>query len=527
MTTILDYPSLDDRRLVELHLAGDWAAFRQIVERYQAMICGLAVSACGDVARSEDLAQEVFIAAWRQLPKLREPEKLRAWLCGIARNLIYSSLRRQGRTPTARAEALSPETPASEGSPQDHAISAEESAMMWRALESMAETYREPMVLYYREHRSVPAVAATLEISEDTVRQRLARGRAMLSERMAAIVEETLERGGPGAGFTQAVLAALPAGAGAVGGTVAKTGAMSKAAVTAGGVGAAAAKGGLGVKLLASLGVLPALLSGVAGSLDFRMQHDAARTPEAKRLVTQTYAAVHAGIALGMMGLMLWVWAFRGRTQNHAWIYAIGLVVVVALPLVLSALWSRRRFRHFAATDLAGQDAAANARAVWKGPGFEYRSERCLLGWPLVQVRTGRKGSGFRQPVKAWIAVGDVAVGRLFASGGLAVAPVAIGGVTLGLLSSGGIALGGFALGGIAFGAFAVGGTAIGAMAYGGAAAGLKANGGMVSTHWVSSEWFDHLARVLLDASVWAWGLAWLPPLVFIGWHRWRTRAVR
>lgn len=162
MNMTLDYAALEDRRLVELHLGGDWRAFRQIVERYQAMICGLAVSAHGDIARSEDLGQEVFIVAWKQLPELREPGKLRAWLCGIARNLIHGSIRRQQRVPTARAEMLSPETPADGGSPQDHAISAEESAMMWRTLEAMPENYREPMVLFYREHRSVPAVAATL-----------------------------------------------------------------------------------------------------------------------------------------------------------------------------------------------------------------------------------------------------------------------------------------------------------------------------------------------------------------------------
>ena len=70
MTISSDSPSLSDRRLVELHLAGDRTAFRQIVERYQAMVCALGLSACGDVGRSEDLAQEVFLAAWKELPGL-------------------------------------------------------------------------------------------------------------------------------------------------------------------------------------------------------------------------------------------------------------------------------------------------------------------------------------------------------------------------------------------------------------------------------------------------------------------------
>lgn len=523
MNITLDYPSLEDRRLVELHLAGDWAAFRQIVERYQAMVCGLAVSACGDIARSEDLGQEVFIVAWKQLPELREPEKLRAWLCGIARNLIHGSMRRQRRVPTARAETLSPETPADGGSPQDHAISAEESAMMWRALEAMPENYREPMVLFYREHRSVPAVAATLELSEEAVRQRLTRGRAMLSERMAAIVEETLECGGPGGAFTQNVLAALPVTAGAMG---AKAGAMSKAALAASGASATAAKSGLGIKLLAGAGALPALISILPGCLDFRMRYDAAKTPEARRSLVRAYVGMHAGVALGMAGTVLWAWVFRGMTREHVGIFVAGLVVVSTLPTLGGFAWGRRQLQRLSLDGSIG-DVARVGRTAWEGPGFEYRSERSVLGWPLVHVRTGRKGSGFRNPVKAWFAIGDVAVGRLFAGGGFAVAPVSVGGMTLGLVSSGGIAVGGFALGGMVVGAVALGGMAVGGLAFGGMAVGVMAQGGMALTHLAGGERFHRMAETLMIASGVAWGLAWLPPLVFIGWHCWRRRAVR
>ena len=71
MNAFLNSSVSDDSRLVERHLAGDGSAFREIVERHQGMVCALAYSACGDVARSEDVAQEVFVAAWRQLPALR------------------------------------------------------------------------------------------------------------------------------------------------------------------------------------------------------------------------------------------------------------------------------------------------------------------------------------------------------------------------------------------------------------------------------------------------------------------------
>ena len=63
-------------------------------------------TSCGNISRSEDLAQDVFITAWRQLRDLKESGKPRAWLYGIARNLINNSFRRQTRTPLSAAEPL-------------------------------------------------------------------------------------------------------------------------------------------------------------------------------------------------------------------------------------------------------------------------------------------------------------------------------------------------------------------------------------------------------------------------------------
>lgn len=75
----------EDSRLVRSALGGDRRSFEQIVHRYQTLICSITYSGTGDLALSEDLAQETFVVAWRTLGRLREPGSLRAWLCGIAR----------------------------------------------------------------------------------------------------------------------------------------------------------------------------------------------------------------------------------------------------------------------------------------------------------------------------------------------------------------------------------------------------------------------------------------------------------
>ena len=60
-----------DARLVAEALDGNRDAFRLIVERYQTLISSLAYCATGNVSRSEDLAQETFLSAWKQLAELR------------------------------------------------------------------------------------------------------------------------------------------------------------------------------------------------------------------------------------------------------------------------------------------------------------------------------------------------------------------------------------------------------------------------------------------------------------------------
>ncbi len=217
-----------DAQLVEWTLAGDRAAFATIIKRYQSLVCSITYSATGSLSLSEDLAQETFLAAWRQLSELREPTRLRSWLCGITRFLVGKEYRRQGREPVHAAESLDAiEEPHSlEASPALQAMSREEETILWRALERIPDTYREPLILFYREEKSIERVAAELELSEDAVKQRLSRGRKLLHEEVVAFVEGTLSRTAPGQSFSIAVMAMLPgASAATVGAGVAGKGA--------------------------------------------------------------------------------------------------------------------------------------------------------------------------------------------------------------------------------------------------------------------------------------------------------------
>lgn len=239
----------NDADLVADSLAGRRDAFRQIVERYQTLVCSLAYSATGSVTQSEDVAQETFISAWKDLRLLREPHKLRAWLCGIVRNQAHRSRRAAGHEPVRNATPLEDavDSPAAEALPSEQAVSREEETILWRSLEKIPENYREPLILFYREHRSIEQVAAELELSEDVVKQRLSRGRKLLQEEVQSFVENTLRRTASGQVFSGAVLAALPAAAGAT----------ATASVGLGAKGTVAAKAGLlAAWLLPALGIV-------------------------------------------------------------------------------------------------------------------------------------------------------------------------------------------------------------------------------------------------------------------------------
>ncbi len=200
-----------DAELLDASRRGERAAFGHLVERYQNLVCAVSFSAVGDRALSEDVAQDTFLTAWRQLGELREPGKLRAWLCAIARNLARKAARRRGREVPVSEESIEARGELAASSPLDDAMAAESERIVWESLRRVPATYREALVLYYREGQSLREVATALGIGEDAAAQRLSRGRKQLESQVASVVETTLTASRPKKGFAAVVVASLPA----------------------------------------------------------------------------------------------------------------------------------------------------------------------------------------------------------------------------------------------------------------------------------------------------------------------------
>jgi RNA polymerase sigma factor (sigma-70 family) len=533
--TLVNTTAASDEQLWRLACNGDRDAFTRIVERYQTLVCSIAYSACGALGTSEDMAQETFITAWHRLKDLREPRKLRQWLCGIARNIAANALRqdsRHGGVPES-LEVLAGEA-AADGDPAAEAVTREEEALLWRTLADMPARYREPLILFYREEHSVAEVARQLDLTEDAVKQRLSRGRAMLREEMATLVESALARTRPGRAFTVGVLVALPMLSATTASAVAAAAVTTSSASTAG-------KG-----LLAKLG-LGAFIGPVIGLacayLGTRAAASGARS-EPERACILRYARWITGFCFVMSIGLAAVLSVAGKlyTASAPWIVlGVGAwmtLLVVGIILVCQRLDRQvRRIRIETATtdEIYGEVLAARGKQL-KLPRYIESGTR-LLGLPLFAMAWGGANSDRYRPrtVCAWVAIGDTAISPFLAFGGIAVAPIALGALTVGVLSLSvfwGAAVGVFALGSIAVGWWALGCVSAGVKCAVGLAAvardyavGMVATGshtGAVAAEWIKTRWFEDFSDLLLDHAHW-----WILGMVLVAvalnlWQRHR-----
>lgn len=466
-TVIPEAEMLDDARLVELGRDGNREAFGQLVGRYQSPVCALAYSACGNIPQSEDLAQETFIVAWRSLGNLKEPSKFKSWLYGIARNLILTAFRKQSRNPLTGAEPLDEALPlpALVASPAGQAISREEQEILWRALEQIPETYREPLVLFYRENESIARVAEIMGVSEEAARQRLSRGRKLLQEQVQSFVEGALRQTVPGPAFTASVMAALPVMQLATGSAVSSS-AMGGAAGKTTSVGLMMLFKGLLIKFLPGLVV------------SYIMVQKVPESSRERKFLWKAWGVLFVMAFLfpaviylcGYIGKSYW----DAHPQASTWVIlssAFGFVGVIG-PYTF---WMARTQRK-----IQKEEAAMSGRAFSMSQPYEYRSKATFLGLPLVHSCFNVRKNGRIVPAVGWVAFGERAYG-LVAFGAVAVGGISMGAVAIGPVGVGGFGFGAFAFGGFAIGWWAMGGAAIGYLAYGGGAIGwLGASGGAV-----------------------------------------------
>lgn len=169
----------DEDGLVHAARGGDRAAFGRLYDRYARMVHGILLARV-PTREVDDLLQEVFLAALRQLHALRDVSRFGAWLSTITRNRANDHYRKSGPE-AAVTEPVSEEQ--TEGRANDPAAE-QEAAMILATIRTLPEAYREPLILRLVEGMTGPEIAARTGLKHGSVRVNLCRGMQLLREKL-------------------------------------------------------------------------------------------------------------------------------------------------------------------------------------------------------------------------------------------------------------------------------------------------------------------------------------------------------
>jgi RNA polymerase sigma-70 factor (ECF subfamily) len=172
-----------DEELIARARAGDEDSFGDFVRRHMGAVHRWMVHAVGE-SDADDLTQDVFLRAYRGLPRFRDQAPPRAWLAAIAHNAIKNRYRSRGRFRRIFAPEPSPEDLADRrstaASPEEDASAQESRESVLGALQKLPLDFRLPVVLRDLEEWSYEEIAGSLELPIGTVKSRIARGRGQL-----------------------------------------------------------------------------------------------------------------------------------------------------------------------------------------------------------------------------------------------------------------------------------------------------------------------------------------------------------
>jgi len=161
----------------------DACQLTELVEQHYQLLYRFAYRLSGSAADAEDLTQQTFLSAQKNLHQLRETEYAKSWLLTIVRNTFLKSIRGRKNSPTISLEKV-----------QDPAVIPQEEpdfdqTELQNALNELPVDFRVPLVLFYFDDFSYKEIAAQLELPIGTIMSRLARAKSQLK----ALLEQKSE----------------------------------------------------------------------------------------------------------------------------------------------------------------------------------------------------------------------------------------------------------------------------------------------------------------------------------------------
>lgn len=196
----------EDRRLVDRAKAGDVRAFEALVRRYERWVFTLALRMVGDRGDAEDIAQEVFLKAYRGLQGFRGGSRFSTWLYAIASHHCLNHLAgrdsrarrvertgnptdRQGRVLPSALDRVADASPGPDAFLERHELR----RMIQNELVQLTEQHRIVLILRDIQGMSYEDIAETLGVELGTVRSRLHRARMELKARLEPLLADRSE----------------------------------------------------------------------------------------------------------------------------------------------------------------------------------------------------------------------------------------------------------------------------------------------------------------------------------------------
>ena len=175
-----DAPGASDEDLVRRYVAGDQAAFSEIVSRHRNRVYAVALRVCGRPEDALDVTQDVFVSAYRKLSTFRAEALLTTWLHRLTVNAALDLARRRTRRDHASLDDAG-ETPDPSPGPEERGVAAHRATEVRRALARLSPEFRAVIVLHDLHDLDYQGVAEALVLPLGTVKSRIHRARIELA----------------------------------------------------------------------------------------------------------------------------------------------------------------------------------------------------------------------------------------------------------------------------------------------------------------------------------------------------------